>query len=73
MGGRGEMVMGGEGGRVHVGEDVGDVEVHCQGVEVGLKGEGDWWRRGWKGGEGLGRADHIWRVERYIVVWVSAG
>ena len=34
VGGGGEVLLRRERGRVDVGEDVGDVEVHCEGVRV---------------------------------------
>jgi hypothetical protein len=72
VGGRGEVVVGGDGGGMHVGENVGDVEIHFEGVDVGAGFEGDWRRRGWKGGEDLGCRDNMWRRDGYVLCFIKS-
>ena len=49
-----------------VGEDVRDVEIHCEGVRGWVEGQGGWRRRGRKGGEGFGCVDSIGEAATYL-------
>jgi hypothetical protein len=59
--GGGELVLRREGGRVHVSEDVGDIEFHSEETCLGVIDEVIGRKPGWRGGEGDVRSKQLSR------------